>query len=200
MNQIQGGRWEGLLSRFFNLKGPVAPGLAPEIMPTFPVSPFGEELYYLLGTRLLFGTTQAGPVAAQYSQVNIRNDSTDSLVIVEGCMAFDGSGATYFSLARGNNAVGVAVTVAGRDGRSGLTITAGSVAGVVRQSTAVAITGTVGFNIGVTAANETANFAPALPAILRPDDSLIVWNNVVNHSLFVSFCWRERVFELGENR
>jgi len=199
MPEIQGGRWDQLLTRFFGLKGPVAPGLSGEIVSTFPVNPFSPELYRLLGWRLMFGRAAQGNVAAQFSHVNLRNDSTDHLIVVTGVCGFTTSGATLISLARGNSAVGVAVTVAARDGRVGVAITAGSVAGVLRSGTAAAITGTRGWEEASSAANVSALFADALPVILFPNDSLIIWNETVNQTLYGSFAWQERPFEPGEN-
>jgi len=197
MSEIQGGRWDRVLRHLFPVKAQaVAPAVANEIMPTMELQRFDPDLYHLRGERLLMGGAIIGPVAAQYSQVNLRNDSADKLVIVEHITCTSASGSDQFRVAVGNNAVGTAQSVYGRDMRDGLVITAGSVAGVVRSSTEVAaITGN-GLLFGVWATLDLVQCS--VPFVLAPTHALFVAMITSNRGLLASFAWRERPFEPGE--
>lgn len=199
MTEIQGGRWDEVLRRVFPVKGgAIAPRMAPELVPVVMVQDFEPELYRVRGERLLWDSADTGPVAGQYAQVNLRNDSTDHLVIVEHLFACDVTAATDFILAMGNNAVGLAGSVAGRDSRVGFVITAGSVSGVIRTSTEAAITGARGGQYYQAVASQSVDLSRFLPVVLAPSAALFVWDSRVNQQLYVSFGWRERPVEPSE--
>lgn len=198
--EISGGRWDNLLRRLFPVKGgAVAPAIAPELVPTIQVQTFEPEMYRLKGERLLIGKGIAGPVAGQYAQVNLRNDSDDSLVIIESFLVSSGTAATGFQVRLGNNAVGTLTGIGGRDVRCGVVITAGSVSGAIRQSVNAGISGTHVGDIRINAANVTANGKLLCPFVLGPTHMLQIWNEAVNANIYVTFIWRERPFEIGEN-
>ena len=83
MSQIEGGRWDGIARKLFNISAPVAvPNLSDEVIPTFEIQNWEPELYVLRRERLLFGSTATGAVAGEFSHVGITNPPDSGVLII----------------------------------------------------------------------------------------------------------------------
>lgn len=201
MNSIEGGRWDNLLRRYFTIKERgVAPSIAPEIVPYFPVEAADNPTFdFLRGVKLAAATIQQAPVAAEFSQVVLHNPAGSGTIItviaMEGWLTVDGS--VEFRLGFDLPAGGTGGPEVSRDTRWARGVTAALLrtVGVVERSTAVAHLGTL-FNTHRVLTNTVGEFRH--PVVLAPNGSAFIETAVVNILLNASFVWSERPVEDGE--
>jgi len=95
--QIEGGRWDGIARKLFDISSPVAvPNLSDEVIPTFEIQNWEPELYALRRERLLLGSTAIGPSAGEFSHVGLTNPlGSESLVVVEKIVISGDSTASF---------------------------------------------------------------------------------------------------------
>lgn len=88
MPQIEGGRWDQIARKLFDIAQPSAvPQLADEVIPTFTIQNWEPELYALRLERLCVGDLFVAGVAAQATQLGLTNPAgSQSLVIVENIL------------------------------------------------------------------------------------------------------------------
>ena len=200
INQIQGGRWDGLLRRLFPIKDrSIAPILASELVGQVVVQEWSDELYKLRGDNLACALASRSAVAAELAHCVIRNPAgSNNLVIIEQIWVAV-STAMLVIMAREGPAlvVGFApVATTFRDSRSGTVTAIGeTVATVATLSNAVGQGGN-GFAVAPIPASPGVQFD--LPMVLAPGSGLIVRGATVNSTLRMTFLWRERIAEPSE--
>lgn len=198
MSELQGGRWEGFTRRLFSLKGVIEPqSVSPELIGTVAVIPARAEDAILRRDKLYHGVGIGTDAASNHAQVNLRNDSTGSIVTLEQAWAYSGVAAWTLSVRMGNNPIGTGpVTIAGRDTRLGLTLPGKSQAGQIRAGRELALTGTEVQRVR-TPLDTLA--VVGCPIVLGPGDAVFLWNaSVQNVTMTCSFLWSEREAEPGE--
>lgn len=199
INQIQEGGTNEVLARRLNMtRRDPAPALAPEIMPTFPVTEWSAELDYYGGRRRAAGYVVQAAVAAQYSGARLRNPvGSRTLIVAE--LVIPRASPTGVS-------IGLLPITAD------LASMGGSAPTDTRYPTTTAVTQTVGRVSCTTAGtpsfttagralinlNSPSDRELALKWVLAPGFALDVWCDVVNIALGVSFLWTERAAQSNE--
>lgn len=189
-NQIQGGRWDEYLRSKYNLKGgPIAPEIAPEIIPVTSI-PFDFEDYFLLRDKVIIGRANQLQIAGEFTQLSLNNPADSGhLLIFEGFYSPVLPGLVTLSLIRGIIFTGVDIFQVPLDGRIP-TGNANIGVGFVRRGSNVAKQG--GEHVLLpTVMNRFYNFL----AVLSPGDSVLIQSDLVNQSVGVTFRWRETVLE-----
>jgi len=202
--QIEGGRWDGIARKLFDISAPSAiPALADEIIPTFEIQNWEPELYVLRRERILSGGTAIGPNAAQVSHVGLTNPiNSQALVIVDSIEPAATVDAIWF-LALSNEELSVAlgwgqVAYGNRDLRwpgAGVPATTLSVARLVSLNSAVA----QGVSIYTGTVLAASNSRPRpFPLVLPPNTGVLFRPSTINIQMRASFTWRERSFNPQE--
>jgi hypothetical protein len=199
MPEIQGGRWDNFLARCFPVKGrPVAPQLAPELVPIVVAQPNEPELYALRGEKLWHGFGFRQATAGQFSGASLFNPADSGMLVIVQCIWIGndqvaarqynlygpGTGAITFDTA------GTATTTP-RDSRY-------RGESIVAQLTAGSIGVIPGTSVGEFRhpANDQVRYD--IPWILSPNNRITVFGDVQNNEVEVIFEWRERPAERSE--
>lgn len=200
MNSIEGGRWDNLLRKFFTIKERgVAPSLAPEIVPTIQVEPSDNPTFdFLRNTRLCGGRAQQGAVAANFSQIELRNPTgSETLVVVTRINTWSIADNSFGIRVGTNSAAGVPTGQGNRD----LRWLSGNF-GLIQRTVARILIDAVGAPLGFelwemrALANVQVEFPEVI--ILPPGFSVFADIFTVNLLLNASFVWYERAVEAGE--
>jgi len=201
---IEGGRWDGIARKLFNIAAPQSvPNLADEILPTFEIQNWEPELYALRKERLLVGAADAGPVSAQFSHVAITNpNNSRTLVIVEDYMGFSpNAGDVFLGIENEELTTSLGWTLiqyGNRDFRwpgQAVISTVRSVARLVNLNAAVAQGTTVqSWPVSGILSGPIAK----RPFVLPPNTGLIMRRDLVAQRVRGTFFWRERPFNPQE--
>jgi len=165
----------------------VAPTVAGEVVPVLQVEPPGPEHWFESEWRTYQSSASSGPVAGEYARIDLHNNSSNVLIVVDAIYMSSGvvllfgftaattaiAGQVYASLVSpGDTRQGIWLGSAGRVGN-------GSSAGVLGQHLR-----------GILPSNNTLICRE--PFVLGPGGSLNVGSGTVNAQMIVSFRWRER--------
>lgn len=196
VSDIQGGRWDAMLRRLFSVKGPaIAPAVGAELQPVVQVIPPRGEDRILRGDKMYHGIQTGTAVAGQNSFVMLANESTNSLVTIEGIHAYCLSAAMVFSMRLGNTVNGTGpATIGGRDTRLGITLAGRAQAGTLYFGSLVA----GGTLVQRRSALQQLMVDFHCPVVVAPGDCVYIFGDTVNTSINVSFAWTERLAEPGE--
>lgn len=194
--EVQQTRWDRIVRR---VAGSVGPGsrvseTISELMPVMDIERVPAELLLLGGTQIVFGSSIAGAVAANFSYVLVDNpvDSNNLITVTQ---------AILFSSAAQRLNVSITADTGGtlgarqiRDGRRG---TVGTPVGRAEFSNLVvapALRGSLRIQAGVPFVWEVKNGIAVLP----PGFSLQIGSSIVNLDLEANWMWRERPAERSE--
>ena len=199
MANIEGGRWEYMIRRLFNIKGAgsVAPVIAPEVMPVAIVQASDPETY---GERLEHlcacwdGYTAA---AGQFPHIFIVNPvDSGILAVVEAVSAFStNAGPAQFRMFRYSGVLTIATVqvTEHRDFRYPANPGGATpyVSGIRFGHADFAASQGVGFERRVAPAVDTQVDFGSPPIILPPGQTLGVVLTTVQTALNVNYAWRE---------
>ena len=201
LNEILVGRFNRGLQKVFGIKGgPPVATLAPEIMPTHWVFG-GNEQMYLIGWQM-FGMQQSqAAVAANFSQVQVRNPPGSNVLAVftRITVANNQAAADQPFLQLFKSSVDLATPFAQTLGQGRLDARGQQNSTLAFSKTAAAlIVGAI--YQGCYPINGTFDFViderSEIP--LLPGDALLVCSNTANQVLLSSWYWRERFLEDSE--
>lgn len=196
-SELQQNRYDQLIRRVGGIVGPgskVAEALS-ELFPIIDVENLPAELYLLSGTAIGFGGSSSGPVAAEFSSVQLFNPvDSGKLVTVTQFQASPGA-TSVIRMATEAASRGTAVP-AERFADTRLGVTALTTAQLFFASN-VAETPNVGRFLSLGAENVTIQDPRGL-IVLAPGTGFTLGNETANLNLMVSFWWRERVAEQSE--
>ena len=198
MTELQQNRYDQLLRRVGDLKGPGAKvnDVLSELFPMLDVETNRAELQLLSGTRLCMGSTRQANVAAVTSRSQLFNPP-DSGVIAVVTHLWAVSDPTLVPI---NITMIIALTGSPtltdlfRDGRLGITANPSLQTAVIQD--AVVTTPTLRFNSLPSTAVDLTDENGIM--VLSPGTGLEVGTQVVNRELDVSYLWRERIAEPSE--
>jgi len=196
VTELQTGRYDQLLRRTGDLKGPGSKvnDVLEELFPTIDVEQVPYELLALEGTALAAGGAVRAAVAAVNNRIQLFNPAgSGKLVTVTLIHIQVGAGQ---DVALGLAAVALATAIGTdrlRDGRFGVGLNPSA---QVRFDTNAAVSPTT-FRFRVNTAGDTLEDTKGL-YILTPGTGLTVTTSTVQTSLTASFFWRERVAEPSE--
>lgn len=195
MTELQQNRYDALLRRVGDLKGPGSKvnDVLQELFPTIDVENVPGELLFLMGTRIGWGATAKTPTAGKKAGIQLFNPAASGhLVTVSRVMLSSGTSGNLtwglVSLALSTN-TGIPRL---RDGRVGVGPT-----GVAELRTSVD---------AVSLASGQARVAAGAPVVLEDRNSVSVLSpgtglsiiGIVDQNIIVSFQYRERVAEPSE--
>lgn len=196
MTEIQQGRYDALLRRVADLKGPGSKvnDVLEELFPVLDVESVPGELLFLSGWRLYIGGGVFTAAVAERQQMQLFNPIDTSMLIVLEQVHVSALGPSainflptitqFVSQPGGGNA---------RDIRGGLVSSVGIIG---ELSSAAAFSSDAVIRIG---SNFTHTLAPKNDvAILTPGTGFNVEMGSTNAELNVAFFWRERVAEPSE--
>lgn len=203
INQIQGGRWDGLIRRLFPIKDrSVAPVMASELVPQVVIQEWEPEFFKLRGNEALaMGISQVSPVVGQLSAVQLFNPLAAGMLVIVEKLILRASPDALLELAYGvtNSVIPNATqrATAYRDTRFGSVPAVGVTAAELHSAANAAAVG---------AANEIARISVLaddskvldIDIVLDPGASLIVRSFNVNILLNITYLWRERSAEPSE--
>jgi len=197
MTEIQQGRYDALLRRVADLKGPGSKvnDVLEELFPTFDVENLPDELYILMRTDLAMGGGFIGNVASQAGRGQIFNPVGSGKIITVTQAGFSGQSSTIFRWGRRDTPLTNHLsTQIFRDVRHPL----GNLpTGQIRAETSVALANANGqtFAIGGTPfALKDSNGI----AVLTEGTGFEIGQALANSDASFYFYWRERVAEPSE--
>lgn len=196
-NKIEGGRWDSLLRKIFNLKGAGATSarISDDISPTFNF-PFREEDEFLLNEKLFWAPARSSASANFNPRCIITNTSENTLLIINRVtFAVSGGGIPYFGASTGPVPFLAAVPVYSRDSRiTGLDTDVGFGNARVQEQEIIPAPTPIMLRLLSTPEFQSLD----LGLILGPADSLFFTNATVNTLTQCTFFWREHLMEPGE--
>ena len=198
MTKIQQGRYDQLLRRVADLKGPGSKvnDVLEELFPIFDVENRNAELALIGGWRLAMGSTVLPGVAANLRFGELRNPADSGYLIVP-TRIWISPGSTQnveWELIGEPALTEFTVTARVLDTRLGVT---SSPVGQIRSSTQVA--GAAGFgNFFLVTGTPFPFQDDGGICVLAPGSGIVFANTTVNTSLTLQFLWRERIAEPSE--
>lgn len=205
MSQIEGGRWDGIARKLFNISAPVAvPALSDEVVPTFEIQNWEPELYALRRERLLTGNVFRVAAAAVNAHCAIFNPAgSNILVIVEELMFFPSadSGISWRLGSDLSSALGwVPAAYGNRDTRwpGGADTSVGRAGAQLLQLNSAVFQGDQIRQFANMLANVPQREENFKPIVLAPDTGFIVVPFTTNVTLQTNWSWRERPFNPQE--
>jgi len=196
LNQIQGGRWDNLLRRFFPIKErSIVPVLAPELVGYVAVQEWEDDMFWARSEKLAWVTSGNTAVAAQRGHVQILNPAgSSSLVMVEKVNIFSTAAVTFeMRYLSGPIAAGIASSPSPRDQRFATVPSVGTATAKVFHLNTAAVIGTAASLQLVTLAGQMDTHH--IGAILPPGESLLFVDMNLNTFNIVNIYWRERAAE-----
>jgi len=197
MTEIQQGRYDALLRRVADLKGPGSKvnDVLEELFPVFDVENLPGELYILMQTDLCFGGGFVGAVSSQAGRGQIFNPA--------------GSGKLITVTQAGVSAAASHINRWGRRDTALTTALQTQIFRDVRHPTGNLPTGQIRSQVSVALANATGqiNSLSITPFVLKDENGLMVLTEGTGFEIGVSstntdmsfyFYWRERVAEPSE--
>ncbi len=198
MTELQQGRYDRLLRRVGDLKGPGSKvnDVLEELFPVIDVENVPGELLRLMGTRLAMGSANLPAVAAQFSKIQIFNPADSgyltTVTTIVSASSISSDITEYFL-----TTVPLTLLVATnpiRDTREGI-----GTAATTQIRTEQDVSGIPAqFQFRAIASTPTTITDPNGVVILAPGTGLTVAPNTVNRAFTCAFFWRERVAEASE--
>lgn len=199
-NAIEGGRWDNLLRRFFTIKERgVAPEIASEIVPYFPVEAGDNPTFHFLRNERLGGATeQVAAVAAQFSSVELTNPPNSGTLVTVTSVELWSSVLGSLQIRLGvHDGLGAPGTIVLRD----LRWLRGNVANIQRLTARVFRNNNAahfGTLLGEARAIANTVIRYPEPIVLPPGFSVFGEQATVNTLVNGQFTWTERPIEPGE--
>ena len=197
MTQLQQNRYDVLLRRVGDLKGPGSKvnEVLEELFPTLDVESLPAELLFLNGTILGIGDGSAQGGVAQASAVDIFNPTgSGKLVTVTKVVANSGANNNSYSIGLAAAELGTNVTTGLRDSRLG--IPAIPTARINTSTNASVAAPNVTYQVLASTTLELSDNDAV--AVLAPGTGLRVVSGATNTLIEVGFLWRERIAEPSE--
>lgn len=199
-NEILVGRYARGIQKLFGMKGEVPVASLSGELGVAHVVMSGVENRYLEGWDLFANVVTQGAVAAQFSQVQLRNPPTSNTIAVMMKLTFLTQAGNDNALLNHLSTVSDLATIVTPTnprldprGRS-------STALVMSRTTLAGLTGNALVQAGVTGVTGTYDFIQTdiqeIP--LLPGDALVISSNTVNQGMTSSWFWRERALEESE--
>jgi len=197
LSEIQQARYDKLLRRVADLKGPgskVSEALG-DLFPTLDVERVPGELLALSGYALCFGSAAPAPVAAQAPRTMLFNPPGSGKLLTVSSFTVSTINVAIIRYAISiTELTSVISTQVFRDPRLGLTARP---TGQISQQTSVALTGATGqFQILPQTPFRMAD--PNGIAVLPPGTGLEVGGATLNSTIHITYFWRERNAEPSE--
>jgi len=200
MNSIEGGRWDNLLRRFFNIKERgVAPSMAPEIVPIVNVEPPDDPtMPFLRDVRTMGAYEELAAVAAEFGQLELRNPTGSNAIITTQEIMLWGTAITGYEVRVQIETAEInQVTKALRDLRWD-----DGTGGLIQRSTGLFLSFTSPARYGIQvwgsrALGDTQVFMRD-PIVLPPGYSVFAGVDAVNQIFGGGFVWSERPLEPSE--
>lgn len=205
MSLIEGGRWDAIARKLFNISAPSAvPNLSDEVLSTFEIQNWEPELYALRRERLLWGTAVQANVVGEFANVGLTNPPNSGvLLVVDQLQAYPVNTTEEFLLTISDEELTTSLgwtlqPYGNRDLRwpgGAVLSTTRATARLVTLSAAVRQGNIVwGFNVGGVGGRQ---WITEIPMIIPPDTGLIV-ASLTESTITASFSWRERPFNQQE--
>ena len=197
MTELQQSRYDQLLRRLGDLKGPGSKvnDVLQELFPTVDVESVPGELLALMGTRLCIGAATVTGSAGQSARIQVFNPLGSGMIAAVSSVLMTGTGTQNFRYAISNTALTTGVgTEVFRDGRFGVVPRPVC---QIRTDDTVALTdahGLIRLVPSVTYTLEDLNTVAVLP----PGSGFEVGSSAFATLISVTFNWRERVAEPSE--
>ena len=196
MPTVEGGRWDQLARKLFEISGNTAvPDLAEAIQPVFIIQPDSAEHAFLRKERLYGGRASAGAVAAQTSHVGLSNPADSQTIIIVDCFNARPGANDIMFVAVSQEALTTSLgwtnqAYSPRDLRLPQSGSANAgTAKLVTLTTAVAQGDTV-FQFGALQNGNSIDHHVAF--VLVPNTGLIIRSQATNQSTQAAFSWKER--------
>ncbi len=197
MTEIQQNRYDQLLRRVADLKGPGSKvnDALTELFPIFDVETLKGELLVLGGVVLGFGASQLTGAAGELAKIQVFNPVGSGQIATVTSVIVGTSTASIMRLAIANAALTTVISTEGkRDLRA--PITERPVCQIIQESSAGFANADLLFSIQ---ANEAFPLSdPNDLFVLAPGTGLTVSNSDAQTAIQVSFLWRERPAEPSE--
>lgn len=191
MNVIGNPYAQEILRRFWRIPAatPIAPTVAPEIVPTFEVGKPPIEIASLGGWLPCVGSGESAAVAGQYSRITFGNLTSDRLMVLEGVYLGSTAMACRFGL-------GLTAPVQGRVGPRDSRYAAARPQAQIGAAASAGLVLTSGFGRCTIAAGFAA--FPVGEWVLAPTTvsggtAVIFEGETVNAQISATFFWRERL-------
>lgn len=200
MSQIQQGRYDALLRRVADLKGPGSKvnDVLEELFPMFDVENIPPELYILAGTDLCFGGGRANGSPGNAGRAQLFNPAGSGKIITITTANFSADGGTIIRWGRRDVELTTHLqTQLFRDTRKAGTGVLNLPVGQIRTQASVALANATGqqFVLPLTAVNlEDVNGF----AVLGPGTGFEIGLDTQDKNASFFFYWRERVAEPSE--
>lgn len=196
MSEIQQNRYDQLLRRVADLKGPgskVNDALG-ELFPMFDVENVPAELLLLAGTRLCIGTVfQTAGGAGLFSTAILRNNLGTGVIarLIEIHVIFAGADAVFGPTLNSDTASGSAAFTDTRVFGEGTAL-------VTQGNNNLAVVGSTFWVGGMSADNNYVWTPPPAIGVIAPGSGFQVTGNLANTAIRVNFMWLERVAQPSE--
>ncbi len=197
MTELQQSRYDGLMRRVGDLKGPGSKvnDVLEELFPTIDVENVPGELLLLMGTRICWGGGALSAVAAEAGKYQLFNPAGSGKLVTITGVHF--SAAAAVAARWGLNTVSFGAAVGTQTFRDGRNLTSGSPSALVRQLSIAALAS--GQNLTrILADTDFYLRDPNGVAVLSPGTGFEIGSSVVNVTTTGTFSWRERVAEPSE--
>lgn len=197
MSQLNQNRYDQLLTRVGDLKGPGSKvnDVLHELFPTLDVENVPIELLFLTGWRLGMGSLAIGPVVGDVPLVQLFNPAGSESFIVPTRIDISSDTSHLIRYAASNVTLPTQSTLEEqRDTRIGVSE---NTLGQVRATTQAGQIGATGQLRVTGAVNENFQDGSGL-FVLAPGTGVTFAGTTANSSLVVSFLWRERVAQPSE--
>jgi len=198
MSQIQQGRYDGLLRRVADLKGPgsfVNDALS-ELFPTLDVENVPGELLILGQTDICMGSADLTAAVAERASIQLFNPAGSGKIVV--CTR------VLLSASANQLIFGSTFPIGGRGAATGNQMFRDTRRGILEQPTASihsrSIPGVIlqNFTVRVTSARVIEVTDPNGIFVLAPDLGMEFQGQLTNSNIAVTYFWRERVAEPSE--
>jgi len=193
-NEIQVGRFNGILSKLLGITGAPAPVSATDIFPMLALEVDRPEWHFLGGERLCQMRWQDAAVAANFSSVGLRNpEGSGVLIVVESITMWFAANAQAYIGVRANTTIDASYPGRSRDTRNAA---ANAVGLLVERTQATA----PAYQTSHVVALASTLVRDDTPWILTPGYELMTWPAAQNVAQTTTFNWRERHLEPSETR
>jgi len=196
VSAIQQNRWDQLLRRAADLKGPGSKvnDALTELFPTFDVEHLPAELYLLGGTRLCFGSSTSTGAAGESGRVQLFNPVGSGKLLTVTSFIASAASITIIRFGVTLTPLAAVSTQLFRDTRE---IVPALPTGVIGGVSSVALAPATGqFRVLANTAKQIED--PNGIMVLAPGTGLEVGSSVNQIAMNCTFFWRERVAEPSE--
>jgi len=195
-NEIQVGRFNGVLSKLLGITGAPAPVSATDVFPMLALEVDRPEWHFLGGGRICMGGTYVAAVAAQTQAVQLYNPvDSGVLVVIDSLQAHRGSSGNIIVKI---GSAALASSSAGRGVRDTRAYGQAPTAQVRYQSAVATPTGTSVGYVYDYSSSPTARIEAGI--VLSPGYGVSLYPDAQNVSMLAEFFWRERAMEPSETR